>query len=46
MLSLLSWSFAIGYCFYVWENSKNYAIDRVVIVIACSLLIIATIMTM
>lgn len=46
MLALFSWSCAIGYCFYVWKNRKNYAIDRVTIVIACSLLIIATIMTM
>ena len=46
MLALFSWSYAIGYCYYIWKNRKTYAIDRVTTVIACSLLLIATIMSM
>lgn len=45
MLALFSWSCAIGYCLYLWNNRKVFAIDRVTIVIACSLLIAATIMS-
>lgn len=46
MTSIFAWSCAIGYCFYLWKNRRDYAIDRVTIVIACSLLLIATYMSM
>ena len=46
MTGIFAWSFAIGYCFYVWKNRRNYTIDRMTIVIACLLLLVATIMSM
>ncbi len=46
MIGIFAWSCAIGYCFYLWKNRRNYTIDRVTIVIACSLLLAATIMSM
>lgn len=46
MTGIFAWSCAIGYCFYLWKIRRNYAIDRMTIVIACSLLLVATIISM
>ena len=46
MLGLLTWSCTIGYYLYLWKTRKLYELDRVTLVIACSLLLIATIMSM
>ncbi len=46
MLGLFTWSCTIAYYLYLWRTRKLYKLDRVTLVIACSLLLIATIMTM
>ena len=46
MTGIFAWSCAIGYCIYLWKSRRSYTIDRVTILIACSLLLIATYMSM
>lgn len=46
MLGLFTWFCTIAYYLYLWHTRKLYELDRFTLIIACLLLLIATIMSM
>lgn len=46
MLGVVTWAATIGYYIYLWKTRKVYTLDRVTLVIASTLLLLAVFITL